>query len=389
MPLEQEFGYPDHDRGAHLAATYITGCALTLIFVVGRLCARFSIAGIGIDDWCMLVTWIVFLPLTVLVSLFSLSGGTRHLVYLVQDPLQMTYLVKLNWIAQPLAIFCLGSTKISVAFLIIRLLNRASVWRRYSLYVASAITTANTIIMIVLTFAQCEDPAALWDGDVKSRTKCWDPAIQSSFSIYGAACHAAMDFFLAALPISLVWGLRTEVRKKVGLCVLLGCGCITGVCSAVKATKLSALNARSDITWETYGLFMWTGIEIIVSIVCGSIPALKPVYALCMGRRPTTGRSSQRYAGGSGSRKVVSRPSFIKGTDTGSQAPLAMEVVEPARSMVGIGRSRGGWDEDEVGIVGTGRTSSTGSGSGGEMGEEKKMGMKGGIQVTRTVDVVY
>ena len=138
----------------------------------------------------------------------------------------MTYIVKLNWIAQPLAIFCLGSTKISVAFLIIRLLNRASVWRRWSLYVASAITTANTVIMIVLTFAQCENPAALWDSAVKGKTKCWNPSIQSSFSIYGASCHAVMDFFLAALPISLVWGLRTELRKKIGLCILLGCGCM-------------------------------------------------------------------------------------------------------------------------------------------------------------------
>lgn len=132
--------------------------------------------------------------------------------------------LKLNWIAQAFVIFCLGSSKIAIASLIVRLLNRASVWRRWSLYVASTIVAINTVIMIVLTYAQCENPAALWDLEVKQRTKCWDPKIQSSFSIYGASFHAAMDFFLAGLPVSLVWGLKTNMRKKLALCGLLGCG---------------------------------------------------------------------------------------------------------------------------------------------------------------------
>lgn len=132
--------------------------------------------------------------------------------------------IKMNYVAQPLCIFCLGAGKIAVAFLIVRLLNRASLWRRWSLYLASGLTAINTVIMIILTFAQCEKPAALWDGDLRKKTKCWDPSIQSSFSIYGASLHAAMDFFLALLPVTLVWGLKTDLRKRIALCGLLGCG---------------------------------------------------------------------------------------------------------------------------------------------------------------------
>lgn len=234
--------YPDYDRGPHLAAVYIAGCAVSFVFVAMRLMARFSIAGVGIDDWCMLITWvriliapnkpssyahtvqIVFLPLTILLSILCFEGGTRHLSYLSQDPAHVVYVVKMNWVAQPLAIFCLGSGKIAVAFLIVRLLNRASVWKRWSLYVASAWTMINTILMIIFTFVQCEDPAALWDPSVKSRTKCWDTRVQSSFSIYGAAVHSLIDFYLALLPVTLVWGLQTSLRKRIALCALLGCG---------------------------------------------------------------------------------------------------------------------------------------------------------------------
>jgi hypothetical protein len=152
------------------------------------------------------------------------EGGTRHLYYLAEDPTHLAYVTKLNWIAQPIAIFCLGSGKIAISFLILRLLNRTSVYRRWSLYVINGWTLINTILMIVFTFAQCKNPAALWDKKVAETTKCWDPKIQSSFSTYGAAVHALVDFYLAVIPVTLVWGLQTDLRKKIGLCALLGCG---------------------------------------------------------------------------------------------------------------------------------------------------------------------
>lgn len=257
----------------------------------------------------------IFLPLTALICMFCFDGGTRHLAYLVDNPDHLVYVTKLNWIAQPLAIFCLGSGKISIAFLILRLLNRASVFRKWSLYIAVVWTAINTFLMILLTFIQCDNVDALWDPSLKDTTKCWDPSVQSSFSIYGAAVHSLTDFYLAAIPVTLVWGLKTDLKKRVALCALLGCGSITGICAAVKASKLSTLNARSDFTWETFQLFLWTGydkfphflsrtnlefrIEIILLIVCGSIPALKPIYAICMGRRPGSYKSSRHMTGAS------------------------------------------------------------------------------------------
>ncbi|KAF1949690.1 hypothetical protein CC80DRAFT_483939 [Byssothecium circinans] len=359
---------PDYDRGPHLAAVYIAGCVVSFLFVASRLTARFSIAGVGIDDWAMLVTWIVFVPLTILISIMCFSGGTRHLHYLATDPEHLIYVTKLNWVAQPLAIFCLGSGKISVAFLILRLLNRASIRRRWSLYVASVWTAINTVVMIVLTFVQCENPAALWDKGLMETTKCWNPKVQSSFSIYGAAVHALVDFHLAVIPITLVWGLQTELRKRLALCALLGCGSITGVCAAIKATKLSTLNARSDLTWETFSLFLWTGIEIILLIVCGSIPALKPIYAICMGRRTGT------YAYRSGSRPIGSAPpsrrssARPRGYSDSETRGIAMAGVVPHNGSAVI-CSRISEEEAEM-----------------QMEYEKIRGVKG-IQVTRTVAV--
>ncbi|PSN75622.1 hypothetical protein BS50DRAFT_568219 [Corynespora cassiicola Philippines] len=285
---------PDVDRGANVAATYIVGCSVSFIFVLLRFWARYQIRALAIDDWCMLVTWIPFVPLTVLTCQLVLSGGTRHLPYLAaEDPENLAHLIKTNWIAQPFGIFCLGMGKVAISLLLVRLLQRAAKWRKWFLHGLSIWTVLNTICMIVLTFVQCEDVRALWQQELKATVKCWDPSVQSNFSIYGSSAFSLVDFVLAFMPLTLIWGLQLDLKKKIGLAVLLCCGALTGVCAAVKTSKLVSLASRSDLTWETYDLYIWTGVEIVLLIVCGSVPALKPLYDLALGKknRSTSGPS--------------------------------------------------------------------------------------------------
>lgn len=117
--------------------------------------------------------------------------------------------------------------------------------------------------------------------------------------------------------------------------------CRTGICAAIKASKLSTLNARSDITWETFQLFLWTGIEIILLIVCGSIPALKPIYAICMGHRPGSYRSSRHRTGASKKSGVglsLNRPahgdSVARLTRTHHSAAVVSRVSEDEIEMI-------------------------------------------------------
>lgn len=197
----------DVDRGGKVAAAYIVGCAISFIFVALRFWARIQIRGLALDDWCMLVTWVcthstlasllshkshttkvLFIPLTVLTCQLAFNGGTRHLPYLAaKDPIKLAYLVKTNWIAQPFGIVCLGLGKVAVSLLIVRLLDRVAYWRKWFLYGLSIWTILNTILMIVLTFAQCKNPKALWQPELKATTTCWDPSVQSNFSIYGSS----------------------------------------------------------------------------------------------------------------------------------------------------------------------------------------------------------
>ena len=92
-----------------------------------------------------------------------------------------------------------------------------------------------------------------------------------------------------------MYKLNLSVKKKVGLCLLLGLGITAAIFAIVKTKYLSSLSARSDITWETYNLMVWSGSELFVIIFCGSVPPIKPLYDYLVGK--PNGSSTARATG--------------------------------------------------------------------------------------------
>lgn len=87
-----------------------------------------------------------------------------------------------------------------------------------------------------------------------------------------------VDVILAVLPVTIFYRLSLTMEKRLGLSILLGLGLVAAVCGAIKTKFLASLSARSDLTWETYNLFVWSSAELFVIIVCGSVPPIKPLY---------------------------------------------------------------------------------------------------------------
>ncbi|KAI0468813.1 hypothetical protein F4859DRAFT_516565 [Xylaria cf. heliscus] len=267
---------PDIDRGPIIIGLYSAECALSLVFLILRLWARSTISATGWDDIFMIITWVLFAVLTVLVGFLGSAGGTRHLYYLTNEAAK--HVTRLNWIAQPFGIIALGTGKLAVGLLLLRLIPTTTKWMRRIVWVLMSITMLTNTLSVILTFAQCRNPAALWDPDLRASTQCWDPKVQTDFSILTGSLNSAVDIIFSFIPITLIWRLHLSIRKRFGLIALLSGGTFSGVSAAIKTNQLVALTARSDLTWETFGLYLWTSIEIFVIIVCGCIPTLKPLW---------------------------------------------------------------------------------------------------------------
>ncbi|KAI0872148.1 hypothetical protein GGS24DRAFT_491707 [Hypoxylon argillaceum] len=281
---------PDIDRGPIIIGVYSAECAVSLLILILRLWARSSISATGLDDVFMVITWVLFAVLTVLVGFLGAAGGTRHLYYLTKEAAK--HVTKLNWISQTFGIVALGTGKLAVGFLLLRLIPPNTRWRRRIIWVLMIITMTFNSLSVILTFTQCRNPAALWDPDVRAVTQCWDPKVQSDFSTFTGSLNSAVDIIFSLIPVKIIWKLHLSIRKRLGLILLLSSGIFSGVSAAIKTNQLVTLTARSDLTWETFGLYLWTSIEIFVIIICGCIPTLRPLWVRAFGKESTSHSST-------------------------------------------------------------------------------------------------
>ncbi|KAF7902746.1 hypothetical protein EAF00_002649 [Botryotinia globosa] len=265
----------DVDRGITASIIVLTQIAFAFVIVMARFYARIMIKGLGRDDWIMLVTLCLFITYGGLMTYEWKLGGFRHLYYL--DLEQTMKAAKFNYIIQVVIVFAFITGKAAVGFLVLRIMSGdTTAWRKWLVYGAMGLTALINGLDCIFTYVQCSPPKALWDSSIAHT--CWHPSVQSRFAIFTAAENCLADVVLALVPASVIMNLNMDMKKRVNLTILLGLGLIAAVCCIVKTTFLGSLNAHSDLTWKTYDLLVWSGSELFVIIVCGSIPPLKPYW---------------------------------------------------------------------------------------------------------------
>ncbi|KAK3365414.1 hypothetical protein B0H63DRAFT_112484 [Podospora didyma] len=267
---------PDEDRGPLLLAQFWTYVAIGSIMTALRFFARFKIRAVGLDDWMMLATVILFTISTGFVTYMASIGGSRHVFYLT--PEQTLLAVKYSWISQPWAIFTFATGKASVAFLTLRIIGRNTVWRKYMLWFIIATITIVNGLGCIITFVQCDPPRALWTPELALTASCWDPSVQLHYNYFLSAYNILVDIVLAVLPATFIANLSLPLKKKVALCILLSLGFIAAICSGLKIRYLDKLGARTDFTWNAYDIQVWTGAECFIMMVCGNVPPLQLLW---------------------------------------------------------------------------------------------------------------
>lgn len=108
-------------------------------------------------------------------------GGLRHTVYI--NPSNLEQIGINSFIIQVLGIFAFGSAKVSVGCMILRLLPPSSKWRKWSVRIIIWFTFLFNIANMIITFAQCSPPRALWEPTIPHT--CWDPEVQLKIAYVG------------------------------------------------------------------------------------------------------------------------------------------------------------------------------------------------------------
>lgn len=144
-------------------------------------------------------------------------------------------LLKYKFINQPIALAASACAKTSVAmFLTHRIMGPVMIKRQRFLYANVAIYALLTVVTAILIFMQYQPTRAL--RETVPKAKCWVSILQGGMMSKATrkthedlttdytAFSAYLDFLLALLPISIIWGLAFSPRRKFSLSILLGLG---------------------------------------------------------------------------------------------------------------------------------------------------------------------
>ncbi|CAD6585617.1 MAG: hypothetical protein ASARMPREDX12_002070 [Alectoria sarmentosa] len=111
----------------------------------------------------------------------------------------------------------------------------------------------------------------------KTPGKCFSQGQLERIIISQALISTISDFFLSAFPILILRKVQISFRSKVGLCLLMGLGVITGSLSIVR-TVLNWQNETDDPTWTCLPDWYWRSWEVFFGIAAACIPTLRPGY---------------------------------------------------------------------------------------------------------------
>ncbi|KAF3805819.1 hypothetical protein GCG54_00005185 [Colletotrichum gloeosporioides] len=172
------------------------------------------------------------------------------------------------------SISCFASTGSKVGFGV-TLLRLTSGWSRGFVWFAVVTLTLVMLPSATLTWLKCTPIQKNFNRQMEGT--CWDESITLNYGIFNAAWCAAMDFLLALVPWKLIWGMRMRKHEKLGICVAMSLGWLSGVCAITKGVYLVQLE-QGDFFFNGMDVTIWTAVETATAIVASSIPVLRVFF---------------------------------------------------------------------------------------------------------------
>lgn len=161
--------------------------------------------------------------------------------------------------------------KLSISLLYLRVFA-TSIVNKYTLYGIIAFNVILTISVECVSIFQCSPVAGVWNPSIRSICINTVPAFYTS-----AVGNMIIDFFLISFAVPQILALQMAPREKGALLITVGLGAIPIIAAIVRCVRIAAILHSNDQTWRSYDTSIWSAVDLNVSVVCASAPALKPL----------------------------------------------------------------------------------------------------------------
>ncbi|PLB51166.1 hypothetical protein P170DRAFT_355966 [Aspergillus steynii IBT 23096] len=284
-------------KGSEMMAVMWALTGVTTFIVVARLFIRQKVLRVlGLDDWLIAISMVLGLIFVGTATASAAYGYGEHTAKLdIADAEKGLFYNSVSFI---FGILSFALPKLAVAALLNRLLNPSLIHRIITWGLASFVG-AVAIVNIIIYVTMCDPPQALWKISMvmNGEATCRDIWILIHYATFNGAISAFVDLYLAIYPSTVLFKLQMSLRKKIALSAAMGLGAVAAACAIVKCAQIKGLADKTDPTYGTVPLVIWTNVEANVVVIASCIPTLQPLLELILGKRKLTsgGKSNSRH----------------------------------------------------------------------------------------------
>ncbi|KAH0364596.1 hypothetical protein KCU65_g6737, partial [Aureobasidium melanogenum] len=244
---------------------------LATIFYFGRVYSRAAVLHtFGWDDWLLTTGWLAALANCIMACLLTRFGGGLHQA----DVPFSTIVPSLKLLYGTLIVYQLSLcfTKLSLCALYLKVFTTSRPSRIFLYGVFGFIVVATIVLECVCIF-QCNPVEAVWDITLQKKT-CIDtiPAFYAS-----TAENILVDILLIVFAAPKIMRLNLHSRQKNALLFTICLGGVPVIASIARLIRVNNILHEEDKTWVSFDSSIWSAVDANVSIICASVPSLKPL----------------------------------------------------------------------------------------------------------------
>ncbi|KAK4204714.1 hypothetical protein QBC40DRAFT_164105 [Triangularia verruculosa] len=167
----------------------------------------------------------------------------------------------------------LALTKISILCFYLRIFSQPTF--RVITFIVMTWVGLSGVIFVFCQIFQCIPIPYIWEGWRKGEFGPFTCLDINTLGYTTAAFSIAQDIVILVMPLPLLIKLNVSVRSKIGIMVMFSLGIFVLITSCVRLWALYDFGDSVNPTWDYTNALIWTGLEVGVSIIVTSLPAIR------------------------------------------------------------------------------------------------------------------
>ncbi|KAL3481571.1 major facilitator superfamily domain-containing protein [Aspergillus californicus] len=277
------------DRRPEVLVVSIIFFLLATIFVALRFVSRIWIVRrVALHDYLMLVAWLLDFGFSFALFYATSKGLGLHDVDIPVD--QRAGLSQANYAFTVLYNPALMAVKSSILVFYLTLTQGEKTFR-YANYVTLLVVNGAGLALTFVNIFQCRPIAAAFSASLSVSAHCTDIL---TLYLSSSPVNIITDLAILFLPNPILTRMRLPLKQKIILVITFSFGFFVAVVDVIRIAYLQeATTSREialrqihlqnygggDFAWYASLSFMWSVIEVNVSIMCACVPSLKPLVA--------------------------------------------------------------------------------------------------------------